>query len=63
VGGVERIISDISGRHPQDGDACGFGYLALYAVEMRIDGFGFPPCISEYRIVDAGKNSLGGKSE
>jgi hypothetical protein len=56
---VQRVVTDISGRHAQYGYPGGLGYLFFQSVKVCINRFGFPTGVSENRVVDLRENSLG----
>lgn len=56
---VQGVVADISGRHAKDGYTGRCGDFLFQAVEVRIDGFGFPSGVGENRVVDSGEDSLG----
>ncbi len=60
---VEGVVADVAGGHTQNGNAGRSGYLTFQAVQVVIDGAGFPAGVGEDRVIDLGKVACGGQGE
>jgi hypothetical protein len=63
VGGVEGVVADAAFGDAVDGDSSGLGDLPFQAVEVGVDGAGFPLGVGEDRAVQLGEAALGGEHE
>ncbi|MGF6945640.1 hypothetical protein BKA18_005493 [Streptomyces auratus] len=61
--GVQGVVADVSGSDAEDRYSGGLGDLLFQAVQVGVNGFRFPAGVGEYRVVDRGKDALGGKGE
>lgn len=61
--GVKGVVANIARGDAKDrysGRGC---YLFFEAVEVAVDGFGFPAGVGEDRVVDLGEDSFRGERE